>query len=397
MDYHIFLRSVLVLSTVACLNAAPVAFIGIGDWGGSGLGGKHATNQQDVARQMAKTAKAASIQYVVNTGDNFYYCGIRNTSDYQINLDFESVYTDDSLAVPWYSILGNHEYGYNPDAQIGYKDSKGRWVMDAHYYSKRVKLGSSASYASMFFLDTSPCVQEYRADDPSGWDPCSTQYPDCLPINEGSCDFNANILKQDCEAQLTWFTNALAAVPQGDWIFVSGHHMADEITVADFVTPMEKAGVHLYLNGHVHTLAHYSVNGRSSYVTTGAGSMVNTVDQEQHDIFEKSGGAKHEEIWSKKVAGFTLHAFSADLSQLTTTFIDSQGNSLNSFTVTRSPGPGPGPGPPGPGPGPGSASCANYGCVYSKKHACQCNPACAAHSDCCSDYASTCQAEVIVL
>ena len=35
----------------------------------------------------------------VNTGDNFYYCGITGTADRQVAEDFTNVYTDKSLQV----------------------------------------------------------------------------------------------------------------------------------------------------------------------------------------------------------------------------------------------------------------------------------------------------------
>ena len=46
-------------------------------------------------------------------------------------------------------------------------DSSGvlsNWVMDSRYFSKRVSLGSG-HFISFIFLDTSPCVAAYRADD----------------------------------------------------------------------------------------------------------------------------------------------------------------------------------------------------------------------------------------
>ena len=96
------------------------SFITLGDWGGFALGSFHETTVTKVAKQMAATATAAGgIDFLVNTGDNFYYCGIQNTSDYQIAEDFTKPYgTYSSLNVPWYGVLGNHEYGYDVDAQI---------------------------------------------------------------------------------------------------------------------------------------------------------------------------------------------------------------------------------------------------------------------------------------
>ena len=43
-------------------------------------------------------------------------------------------------------------------------------------------------------------------------------------------------------------------------------------------------------------------------------------------------------MWNEKVAGFTLHTFSDDLSTLTTDFIDYSGEVLHSFTVEKGAG-----------------------------------------------------------
>lgn len=314
------------------LAAAATSFITIGDWGGKALGGYHATDTDAVAAQMGKTAADAGISFVVNVGDNFYYCGIQSTTDYQLKTDFEDVYTAPSLNVPWYSILGNHEYGYNVDAQIQYKDPQGRWIMDSRYYTRRVEVASGV-HISFIFLDTNPCVKAYRSTDPKGWDPCGSDFPTCSPIQEGACHFHDNIMTQDCSTQHSWFQNALQAVPQGDWLIVVGHHQIFEVNEADFLTPMENANFDLYLNGHVHTLNQYSVNGRTAYVTSGAGAMVKTADQEH--TLETVLNATATNVWEQKVAGFTLHTFSDDYTKLRTDYISNEGTTVHSFTVTK--------------------------------------------------------------
>eukprot|EP00965_Chrysotila_dentata_P250577 6209528-Pleurochrysis_carterae.AAC.2 len=64
-------------------------------------------------------ADRSAPSFIINTGDSFYYCGLANTSDFQIQTDFVQPYSKyPSLDVPWYSVLGNHEYGYNVSAVI---------------------------------------------------------------------------------------------------------------------------------------------------------------------------------------------------------------------------------------------------------------------------------------
>lgn len=74
--------------------------------------------------------------------------------------------------------------------------------------------------------------------------------------------FHENIIAQSCDDQFTWFQHQLAVAPADDWVVVVGHHPASEIDVHNFVAPMEERGVSLYINGHAHTLTHYSVNGK---------------------------------------------------------------------------------------------------------------------------------------
>jgi len=63
---------------------ASYSFITLGDWGGKALGSYQSQTVSAVAEQMGKTAADNKIKFVVNTGDNFYYCGLQNTSDFQI-------------------------------------------------------------------------------------------------------------------------------------------------------------------------------------------------------------------------------------------------------------------------------------------------------------------------
>ncbi len=142
----------------------------------------------------------------------------------------------------------NHDYGYNVSAQLEYvSPNANRWVMPARYYTKRLSLGSSSAYMTLVVLDTNPCVSAYRNSDPSGWDPCGSQFP-----SPPDCQFHANIVAQDCGAQQTWLVATLAAVPAGDWLVVVGHHPVDEVDVFDLAGLLQAHKVDLYLYGHTH-------------------------------------------------------------------------------------------------------------------------------------------------
>jgi hypothetical protein len=74
----LLLLIILVASSFAIEEATTgYSFVSIGDWGGAQLGGQYTTNVDQVAAQMATTATNVAAQFVINTGDNFYWCGIQ--------------------------------------------------------------------------------------------------------------------------------------------------------------------------------------------------------------------------------------------------------------------------------------------------------------------------------
>jgi len=173
---------------------------------------------------LTKTASDLDVQFVINTGDNFYYCGVQSLTDSQFKSDFEDVFTDKSLFVPWYGTLGNHDYAYDVQPQLTYKSpNNDRWQMPDRNYTKRVHLGGS-NYATLVFVDTNPCISAYRADDPSGWDPCSGQYGDCEAASDKKCHFHEHILAQNCQSQYDWLKSTLDAIDKNDWIIVAGEY-----------------------------------------------------------------------------------------------------------------------------------------------------------------------------
>jgi len=332
------------LHAMALPAAEPVHILSVGDWGSAALGGYHLKNAQNTAAAMQSYVKANDPRIVLNTGDNFYYCGIQNGSDPQINEDFVGLFG--SITVPWYSILGNHDYGFNPDAQLWLNQTIPNWVMDARYYHRRAVLRDSGSnhnhinnsglVLNVIALDTNPCVADYRGDDRAKWDPCGIQYPTCEPVPD-PCRFHENIVQQNCTAQLAWFRATLDSIDaDNEWVFVLGHHKANEINVENFLEVLGDPRVHLYLNGHTHNLEHYSIGNEPKYMTTGAGGMViighqdQVQDQDQDQDQSQNQNARS--IWSKVVTGFTSHTFIGN-DAIITEFWDTQQNVLHNFTT----------------------------------------------------------------
>ena len=61
-----------------------------------------------------------------------------------------------------------------------------------------------------------------------------------------------------------WLKTLIPTIPKGDWVIAVGHHPADEIDVMDLTSLLQSADIDLYLNGHTHAMAQYSVDGNPS-------------------------------------------------------------------------------------------------------------------------------------
>ncbi len=85
---------------------------------------------------MGIVAKKFKPEFIVSTGDNFYPNGVRSIMDHNWIASFENIYTAHSLQTDWYVVLGNHDYGGDPQAEIDYSEVDRRWNMPARYYSK---------------------------------------------------------------------------------------------------------------------------------------------------------------------------------------------------------------------------------------------------------------------
>ena len=333
MPIHIHGLLWALLCASSCVVAAEqVNILSVGDWGSAALGGYHLKNVQATSNALQQYVKERAPQLVLNPGDNFYYCGIQNGSDPQINTDFVDLFG--SINVPWYNALGNHDYGFNPDAQLSLNQTIPTWVMDGRYYHRRVQLVPSSLILNVIVLDTNPCVSDYRGNDRAKWDPCGLQYPTCEPVAD-PCRFHENILEQECKPQLDWFNATLASIDTDtEWVFVVGHHKANEIDVENFQQLLSDDRVHLYINGHAHNLEHYSIDGNPKYMTTGAGGMVIGHLDVATPSTDSSG--RIHSMWLKTVTGFTSHTFAEDHSTVTTEFWDTQQNVLYNFTVAHS-------------------------------------------------------------
>ncbi len=227
-------------------------FMAIGDWGRNGE-----SLQAEVAAGMGTWAAQNRTHFVISTGDNFYPKGVISEQDPLWHFSFENVYRAHSLQCDWYPVLGNHDYGSDPDAQIRYSGVSRRWKMPARYYSKDVSLGKGKGSALFAMLDTNVMIDEDR--------------------------------KEESDKQLAWLEATLkAASEETKWKIVVGHHPAYTVgprmgrSQIDLVRKMladifRKYGVDLYLSGHEHSLQHLKEEGFPHQFVSGAGSELTGV------------------------------------------------------------------------------------------------------------------------
>lgn len=411
--------------------AAQLSFATLGDWGCVPIGGWHEQDQLIVGKQFARAAQEVDAQFILNPGDNFYYCGIESKDAQWWNSTFENVYSEPSLMVPWFNALGNHDYGYptSVQAQIDYKSpNNNRWVLPDRYYYRRISFPGQVNI-SLVVLDSSPCQSAYRSNDASGWDPCGSVIPGCP-----GCTFHENVIAQSCQTQRAWLQSILPTIPEGDWKIAMNHAPAMDIDVDDLISDLQGANFDVYFNGHVHLMAHYTIDNKGTYITSGGGCMVRVPDSEElipkaeeQAKAQKKGEKvqdpvllKHLEqgdelmklrkdvraanlgatsctkenpnhncqlVYQKIVAGYTTHTFSDDFKVLHHYIYDYAGNLLHSANTKKGTGGEPDSSSSG-GSAPASNSASSYassstsegGCCYMDQ-----TTSCWAGETCCSE------------
>lgn len=231
-----------------------VHFIAIGDWGRNGE-----YDQTEVAKQMGVWAATNPHDFVISVGDNFYPRGVVSEMDPLWHYSFENIYTAHSLQCDWYPVLGNHDYGSDPQVQVRYSRVSRRWCMPALYYKKEFNLGSKNEKVLMLMIDTDPMLHADKAS--------------------------------QVDEQMKWINDQLQnASTDVKWKIVVGHHPYytvgpriknyDTLTVRSKLGPvLEKYKVDVYLSGHDHSLQHLKPEGYTHQFISGAGSELTRVTE----------------------------------------------------------------------------------------------------------------------
>lgn len=244
-----------------------INFLALGDWGRQGT-----PRQQQVAHQMGRIADSLSADFVVSTGDNFYDDGVQGLADPHWRCSFQEVYTSSALQIPWYNVLGNHDYRGSVEAQIKYTATDPRWQLPARFYSV-VRSITTKHQVRFVFLDTTPFAEEYR--------------------NPASDSYLSSAAQQDTTAQLRWLESTLKQ-SNARWNIVVGHHPifssspchGDTEELIQTVLPiLEKYRVQVYLCGHDHNLQHLKPEGGIHHFVSGAASEVRETQDRTFNCF----------------------------------------------------------------------------------------------------------------
>ncbi|KAH1111148.1 hypothetical protein GLYMA_04G128300v4 [Glycine max] len=106
--------------------------------------------------QMGRVATKLNIDFVISTRDNFYDDGLTGIDDPAFEISFSKIYTAKSLQKQWYSVLGNHDYRGDVEAQLNpiLQKIDPRWICQRSFIV-------DTEIAEFFFIDSTPFVDKY--------------------------------------------------------------------------------------------------------------------------------------------------------------------------------------------------------------------------------------------
>lgn len=138
-----------------------------------GDAGSGDSDQELVAELMEKRCqKISRLDGLLLTGDNIYPSGAKNAKDPAFKSIIEVPYGKPCLnKIPFYPVLGNHDYKGNPKAEVNYSALNPRWHMPHRFYSvsfgSLVKLIAFDSTISDFCLNPLTCTGDFLLEEAS--------------------------------------------------------------------------------------------------------------------------------------------------------------------------------------------------------------------------------------
>lgn len=265
-------------------------FFTLGDWGGYKL--RDQITMRAIGNQMHNFAKLHTPKYIVALGDNFYDKGVESSTDDAWNSVWLNNYINEyplMQTIPWYAILGNHDYygGYKSvKAEIDRTKFCRNWYMPKNQYTYYDTISKTYS----IFLDTCQIYPELYTETYEMMN-CRKSVFDSLNYLEGKL----------IEAQ------SLGS----KWILVFGHyHLFSngyynnyDIMISRVLPLLSKYKVDAYFCGHEHNFQLLSLNQQDHsiyFIVNGAGTYTshvvsNNMDTsiETHYVSEHNGFTRH--------------------------------------------------------------------------------------------------------
>lgn len=220
--------------------------------------------QRSVAAAMAQFAASSPMDFLVNAGDAFYQYGVADADDSQWVSTFEDVYNSPALQMPWYGVLGNHDWHRNHSALLQFGH---RWRIPAPYYVAKGKIRSSGKEVMFYFLDTNVVMAEdiCKFRNRSTWG----------PLNAAGFARCAQEVRNVFDSQLPWLEARLAETSPDALKVVVAHQPvvnstgywgtfgddAPNLLQQRLLPVLQRYDVHVYIAGHDHFFQHLEIPG----------------------------------------------------------------------------------------------------------------------------------------
>jgi len=261
-------------------------------------------DQKPVAEMMGEVVELTGVEFVAALGDVHHFMGVQSVNDPLWLTNFELIYSHPELMIPWYPILGNHEYKGSTISVLEYSKISRRWQMPSLYYTKEIAISDSTK-ALLVFINTVPLIDKYRNN---------PEYPDAS--------------KESIEVQLNWLDSVLKE-SNAKWKIVMGHHpiytgttkdIIEQIDLQNRLKPvLERHNTDMYFCGHIHNFQHIKIEkSKIDY-------FVNTSASLTREVVLRDGM-----VFSSSDSGFIICTI--EDSQIMVTFINKQGKILYQYS-----------------------------------------------------------------
>jgi tartrate-resistant acid phosphatase type 5 len=238
-------------------NSDTLSFLMLGDFGSE----EHIPQELENAAAMDKFVQMHNSSFVLTTGDNFYENGTASVTDPLWKKLFVDVYSEGRLGmIPFWPVLGNHDFVTDPMSEIEYSKVNPRWVLPDFFSVRQVTFHG---YTATFIFVSSDLLHY--------------GYKGYRSMKAGQFErFGWTEANRTADRQLLWIEKSLQKYSSSDFLFVVAHHnlgnclyndAPNMLKLDDLLKKYKPTG---YLFGHVHNLQ-LNVAEHTMYVQSGAG------------------------------------------------------------------------------------------------------------------------------